>query len=107
MPIRPIFLLQLTVQGGPGQLGINSILTEGYPIYRPIVGTNYDIVSFDPRGIGRSLPVANCSISTSSKHRRRTSDIEGPDFPAAVYEEVLIPQLKVRTIELIPTAVTN
>ena len=43
------------LSGGPGESGINYLLELEYYL-REIVGTGYDLVSFDPRGIGFSTP---------------------------------------------------
>jgi pimeloyl-ACP methyl ester carboxylesterase len=55
----PIF----TNPGGPGGSGVSYILLVGQAL-RNIVDIpgkrHYDIISFDPRGIGRSTPTINC-----------------------------------------------
>jgi len=76
----------LTNPGGPGEMGVNYILTTGYSQLVPTVGSNYDIVSFDPRGMGRSIPLANCSASGSSKLRHRASGLSGPELPLAYWD---------------------
>ena len=43
------------VVGGPGDSGILYMLTYG-PSFREIVGAQFDLVSFDPRGVGHSTP---------------------------------------------------
>uniref|UniRef100_A0A8H7K5H2 Peptidase S33 tripeptidyl aminopeptidase-like C-terminal domain-containing protein n=1 Tax=Bionectria ochroleuca TaxID=29856 RepID=A0A8H7K5H2_BIOOC len=61
--------------GGPGQSGVEmvieygSTLQVGIDIQQQIaaIGSNFDFVGFDPRGIYRSEPVANCSIEPSSQ----------------------------------------
>ena len=65
------------------------ILTIGNSVLVPIIGTNFDVVSFDPRGIGRSVPRANCSQSadTNNKVMRRAFGLYGPEEPDAFWEE--------------------
>jgi pimeloyl-ACP methyl ester carboxylesterase len=45
--------------GGPGGSGVWSLLDHGKYL-QTIVGTNHDIVSFDPRGVGASVPRIEC-----------------------------------------------
>ncbi|RDW91638.1 hypothetical protein BP5796_02803 [Coleophoma crateriformis] len=67
----------LTNPGGPGNSGVDSVLTYG-GLLQSLIGSNYDIVAFDPRGIGRSIPLANCSATSTTQ--RRSAEISGPDF---------------------------
>ncbi|KUI67155.1 hypothetical protein VM1G_03020 [Cytospora mali] len=52
--------------GGLGASGIEEVLEYGSTI-QAVVGTNWDIVGFDPRGIYLSEPVANCSVLTTAQ----------------------------------------
>ena len=45
--------------GGPGVSGYHSSFSFGKNIHRSI-GGKYDVISWDPRGIGRTRPVVNC-----------------------------------------------
>ncbi|KAK0630266.1 TAP-like protein-domain-containing protein [Bombardia bombarda] len=45
--------------GGPGGSGIWSLRDHGHQL-QTIVGDNHDIISFDPRGIGASVPRIEC-----------------------------------------------
>lgn len=54
----------------------------------PVVGTNFDLVAFDPRGIGRSIPLANCSASSSSL-RRRAFGMHGPELSTIYWDQTL------------------
>lgn len=78
----------LTQKGGPGNTGVDFILELGSVVVS-VIGTNFDIVSFDPRGMGRSLPSANCSqpASTNDKVVKRAYGIYGPEEPDAYWEE--------------------
>lgn len=78
----------LTNPGGPGGSGIDFVF-ELAPVAVPIIGPNYDIVSWDPRGIGYALPSANCTLAanfTSSSLRRRAFGLYGPEFPDQYFE---------------------
>ncbi|THV50899.1 hypothetical protein BGAL_0131g00040 [Botrytis galanthina] len=77
----------LTNPGGPGNAGVDFILEDGYSVLLPVVGTNYDIVAFDPRGMGRSIPLADCSSSSSSKLRRRNFGLSGPELDTSYWTE--------------------
>jgi pimeloyl-ACP methyl ester carboxylesterase len=50
------------------------------------VGTNFDIVGFDPRGLGRSIPTANCSSSNTSL-RRRAFGLYGPELSTSYWTQ--------------------
>ncbi|KAI0630076.1 alpha/beta-hydrolase [Trametes polyzona] len=52
--------------GGPGGSGTNLIARAGRNISR-VVGDSFDILGFDPRGIGASTPSANCFDSDSQR----------------------------------------
>ncbi|KAJ3561795.1 hypothetical protein NPX13_g8806 [Xylaria arbuscula] len=45
--------------GGPGGSGIWSLKDHGASL-QTIIGRNYDLISFDPRGIGATLPRIEC-----------------------------------------------
>lgn len=78
----------LTNPGGPGDPGVDFLLTSGQSILVPVIGTNFDIVSFDPRGMGRSIPKANCSAgATNSIIRARAYGLKGPSLPQAYWDE--------------------
>jgi pimeloyl-ACP methyl ester carboxylesterase len=78
--------------GGPGNTGVNFILEIGSTVLVPVVGTNFDIVSFDPRGMGHSLPVANCSQSANSNNKvmRRAYGLYGPEEPESYWAELFV-----------------
>ncbi|ATZ58189.1 hypothetical protein BCIN_16g00410 [Botrytis cinerea B05.10] len=77
----------LTNPGGPGNAGVDFLLEDGYSILLPVIGTNYDVVAFDPRGMGRSIPLADCSSSSSSKLRRRNFGLSGPELDTSYWTE--------------------
>ncbi|CAE6465220.1 unnamed protein product [Rhizoctonia solani] len=46
--------------GGPGGSGVDTILSSNAETISEIAGGQYDIVSWDPRGIGFTVPRADC-----------------------------------------------
>ncbi|RDW58803.1 hypothetical protein BP6252_13279 [Coleophoma cylindrospora] len=79
----------LTNPGGPGSSGINQIAQSG-ETFQSIVGANYDIISFDPRGVGFASPMLDCSIPTSTSKRRRSIQIQGPHLNSSIYEDYFV-----------------
>ncbi|KAI5860940.1 alpha/beta-hydrolase [Durotheca rogersii] len=51
--------------GGPGGSGVAALINRG-ALLQAIAGRNYDIVSFDPRGIGTTIPRIECWDSPES-----------------------------------------
>jgi hypothetical protein len=45
--------------GGPGSPGVN-LATRLGPYFHTLTGSDYDIVGFDPRGVGESEPRIRC-----------------------------------------------
>ena len=74
--------------GGPGGSGVSFLIADGAPLSR-VIGTNYDFVAFDPRGIGSSVPLANCSVPEASLPlQRRLPKILGPELPDSTLKRV-------------------
>jgi pimeloyl-ACP methyl ester carboxylesterase len=67
---------------------VDFILEDGYESLVPVVGTNYDLVAFDPRGLGRSIPAANCSAPSKSL-RRRAFGMSGPELSSLYWDQTL------------------
>ncbi|KAK8134814.1 alpha/beta-hydrolase [Apiospora sp. TS-2023a] len=53
--------------GGPGGSGVSWVLEQGDEL-QTIVGDNHDILSWDPRGIGVSVPNVECWGSSWKRH---------------------------------------
>jgi pimeloyl-ACP methyl ester carboxylesterase len=66
--------------GGPGVSGIGYLSGNGEGM-QEVVGENYDIVAFDPRGIGYSIPSANCNKTDPNTVARRYELPHGPLVP--------------------------
>ncbi|GJE96001.1 hypothetical protein PsYK624_121940 [Phanerochaete sordida] len=41
--------------GGPGGSGVDAVV-ENAPVFQAVLGSNFDVVGFDPRGVGHSTP---------------------------------------------------
>lgn len=68
----------LTNPGGPGSSGVQFVVGRGTEYTAPI-HKHYDIIGFDPRGIGRTIPF-DCKYSgnaseTDRTERRRRSEV--------------------------------
>jgi pimeloyl-ACP methyl ester carboxylesterase len=71
--------------GGPGNSGIRALSTSGSLYDR--LRTRYDIVSFDPRGIGASRPAIDClSQAQATAIRNQVSNPTTPAEQALAYE---------------------
>jgi pimeloyl-ACP methyl ester carboxylesterase len=51
----------------------NQMIQGTGTLIQDVTGTNWDIVSWDPRGIGLALPSANCSLGLPTPVRRRNT----------------------------------
>ncbi|KAM0344497.1 hypothetical protein ACHAPU_007470 [Fusarium lateritium] len=58
--------------GGPGGSGVEAILRRGPDLSR-VLGGQFDIISFDPRGTGRTIPFI-CNATTASDANNTESD---------------------------------
>lgn len=73
--------------GGPGGSGIWSIRDHGRYM-QTIVGDNHDIVTFDPRGIGKSTPRVQCWEDYQRQHFWDLQDIAIVDaHPGDLYDQ--------------------
>ncbi len=79
----------MTNPGGPGDSAIDFFLSAFPQGIFNAVGTNYDIVAWEPRGIGYSVPLANCSSpSISSRMRKRQHfPLSGPILPDQFFKD--------------------
>jgi len=80
----------LTNPGGPGGSGV-SFLLNSVQVGLKIGGSNYDLVSWDPRGVNNSIPVADCKLSpdlTGRKLKIRSQEkLYGPSLAPVYFEE--------------------
>lgn len=85
----------LTNPGGPGEHALNFNLTVGKRVL-PAVRARYDLIGFDPRGIGRSAPV-KCLVTLPSP-------VFAAGFDAASYARDVAVQAGVAASCLVPEA---
>jgi hypothetical protein len=81
--------------GGPGGSVINEIITLANQEHISFLGSNYDGVGWDPRGIGYALPSANCTLTPGlqiplgpSTQRRFLDTLYGSSLPSGYFENV-------------------
>ncbi|KAL8339750.1 hypothetical protein RB601_006051 [Gaeumannomyces tritici] len=73
--------------GGPGGSGIWSMLDHGEHI-QAIVGADHDIVTFDPRGVGVSVPRLECWSSRQERTFWGLAEVGVSDsHPGVLYDE--------------------
>ncbi|WP_220448770.1 alpha/beta hydrolase [Nonomuraea mesophila] len=51
--------------GGPGSSGVNAVLNDVYA-FSPEITSRFDVVGFDPRGVGRSHPIL-CAVALAEQ----------------------------------------
>ncbi|TQE22350.1 alpha/beta hydrolase [Streptomyces ipomoeae] len=67
----------LVIPGGPGGSGVKRLTQQGDALRRELGGT-YDIVSFDPRGVGGSTR-ASCGLPADDRHLVTLRSWPAPD----------------------------
>jgi pimeloyl-ACP methyl ester carboxylesterase len=75
--------------GGPGGSGIDDLPTE-LSVLTPELLDRFDIVSFDPRGVGRSSPVTCAAASTSGSGGASPSPLLDPAPTTPVAQQALL-----------------
>jgi hypothetical protein len=74
--------------GGPGGSGVDFVLGAGRPIQK-IVGDDQDVIGFDPRGIGATMPRVDCFsypyASGSSMDGEEEDDYATGDYHRILY----------------------
>lgn len=84
--------LVLTNPGGPGESAIQDMINNG-AYEASTVGSNYDYVAFEPRGIGYSIPATNCSSSIThipgiqKRSKRYLARLSGPYLGNTFYDD--------------------
>lgn len=85
----------LTNPGGPGGSGVQ-FLMDYYETGTQVVGSNYDFVSWDPRGIGYSIPAANCTIPANLQ-RRGLYPLTGPELAPVYFQNLYTDAFEIGT----------
>lgn len=72
--------------GGPGGSGVYALRDRG-ALLQTIAGKNHDIISFDPRGIGASVPRVDCWGSEEKSRLWALQDVGVVDaHPGVIYD---------------------
>ncbi|KAG0652086.1 hydrolase [Hyphodiscus hymeniophilus] len=72
--------------GGPGGSGV-WFMKRLAPYYQAVIGRNHDIISFDPRGVGQTVPRIDCWKSSQSGRIWNLQETPVLDaHPGAVYD---------------------
>ncbi|WP_407288794.1 alpha/beta hydrolase [Streptomyces sp. BP-8] len=67
----------LMIPGGPGSSGVQWLRRKGDALRKEMTG-RYDLVSFDPRGVGAST-TASCGLDADDRHLVHLRSWPGPD----------------------------
>jgi pimeloyl-ACP methyl ester carboxylesterase len=70
--------------GGPGGSGV-TFLRQNYSVFTPTVRARFDLVSFDPRGIGQST-VLQC-FDTSEQEQQLLAPISSEGYPVGAAQQ--------------------
>ncbi|MBF7688183.1 alpha/beta fold hydrolase [Acinetobacter sp. EC24] len=60
------------ISGGPGESGINPSLGEDPSVRK--LRESYDIIGYDPRGVGESIPRISCEVNATSEQQLKYND---------------------------------
>lgn len=63
--------------GGPGASGVQDLAEKGH-VYNEILGGQHDLIGFDPRGTGRTIPFS-CALNWTEEWTARDSDLQTRD----------------------------
>ena len=72
--------------GGPGASGMVAAAGLGKPVTTTGLGKRFDLVGFDPRGIGASQPAIHC-LTDQERDADRADDSETDGSPAGVLKQ--------------------
>jgi pimeloyl-ACP methyl ester carboxylesterase len=71
---------------GPGGSGFYALKRTGKSLQR-IAGVNYDLISFDPRGVGATTPIVDCWASIQNRNILALQDVGVIDsHPGVLYD---------------------
>ena len=79
----------ICILGGPGGSGVDLVQSEGSAL-QEITGRNYSIIGFDPRGVGKTTPSADCfqtglDRALWQQQTSRLASSGGPEMLGEVY----------------------
>ncbi|KAM5354898.1 hypothetical protein ACJ41O_001544 [Fusarium nematophilum] len=74
--------------GGPGASGVETVALGGQDL-RDVLGGHYNVIGFDPRGTGRTIPfICGNKTDSSSLHRRKYNSLPQADLWGYVKNEL-------------------
>lgn len=76
----------VAISGGPGQPGINPPFALEGKLGREL-RENFDIIGYDPRGVGRSVPRISCALGSGEEGKVETNVVLGPSLLARSEEQ--------------------
>ncbi|OJD19674.1 hypothetical protein AJ78_00406 [Emergomyces pasteurianus Ep9510] len=79
---EPVLGSVLFNPGGPGGSGVEDVAIKGH-IYNEVLGGQYNLIGFDPRGTGRTLPFScglNWTEAPSAANLRRRNGVAHQDL---------------------------
>ncbi|MGH3439259.1 MAG: alpha/beta hydrolase [Sciscionella sp.] len=69
--------------GGPGESGMEAAASLAKQVSGSRLGSSFDLVGFDPRGIGSSRPAIDC-LTDAEQDKQRAEDLDDDTSPAGV-----------------------
>ncbi|KAG8761909.1 hypothetical protein FRC11_012319 [Ceratobasidium sp. 423] len=66
--------------GGPGGSGVELVLSDLIPFARNATGGQYDVISWDPRGVGSTVPKVQCFESGTEQKAFWNGSIRGTNL---------------------------
>ncbi|WP_159565775.1 alpha/beta hydrolase [Budvicia diplopodorum] len=82
----------VAISGGPGIPGINPLLSTDWPVNK--LSESWDIVGYDPRGVGQSTPKINCKVPESASAAVTSQEQEARNMLKACIENTGVEVLK-------------
>ncbi|KAF9031846.1 alpha/beta-hydrolase [Hymenopellis radicata] len=79
--------------GGPGGSGVTELPTTYGPRIAQVLGPQYDIVSFDPRGVGVTTPRAEFFLTETERNLWFADRTQAAGTVNATHDTTLIPKL--------------
>ncbi|KAE8453572.1 hypothetical protein EG329_010433 [Mollisiaceae sp. DMI_Dod_QoI] len=78
--------------GGPGATSIDPLLEDNRWLDQlsDVIGKTFDIVAWDPRGIGNSFPLMNCTpLAFGKAGRNRSTEARSAEQSDGAFEEIM------------------
>ncbi len=92
------------ISGGPGSTGVDMPLLLGDSAATAILRKSYDIIGYDPRGVGSSTPTIDCSLNEdSTSHITHVNDVSGEEKDVRERIDACIENMGVETLRYMGT----